>query len=522
MLLQNSNLQVSITAAGLNAVMLPGGQQVLLPTSGLALYNAPTGFDPKTNPFGYAISDPPIGTLKSSSVAGNPSQAQVSHQYPNLSATYLYTLNGSNIEVDIQITNSGPEFHGLTFAGPTAVFSSTTPKGNLHTWAADYLFNNCPAFYHPSVETPLQLAYAYDANYAVAIHSKSHALVPGMFNATPGQLISGQGTFPIMLFIDCVVPANSTYPVSLTIRVTPQTDIPTIAASYVSDYQVINGPQRYAPNDLPVIQCAPLSGSPPTPDNPFGYSPARRLDVAADIPAFLAMFAPMANLAQSVIFWQGQGLTDCEYSPNFDIFPPTVAANVPAIISGLKALDIGYGMLARPSSIVEQATFTTDEIVELDGDDANQVAALLQRFANVKTMGATSFYFDSFGNDLNSYKIMKQIWAALGPSVQTWSEYMTDILLPYSGQYCQLTDNSGGTTWYGPETMQIFRMLQPKSGVVALWSAAVDSTTNMPPLTSDWYGQHKLTPMVNDWLCAQWKLLVASLVGTYMVDGAWK
>jgi hypothetical protein len=517
--LNNSSIETTIDDTGLTGITLAGKQIIV--KGGLSLYTG-TGFSPTTNPFGYAGSTPPIGAITKSTIAGNPSQVNVIHQHPNVSVSYLYTLNGNNIQISIDVTNNGPSFQGLTFAGPTFTFDSTTPKGNLHTWAADYLNEVGVNFYHPSVETPLQLAYAYDSTHAIAFHSKTHSHVPTMFNATPGA--SGtNGTFPAYFFIDDVVQSNSTYHIALTIRAIAATDIPAIVAQYIADYAPILGPIQYVPDDRPVIQCAPLSGSPPTADNPFGFSPQRRLDLQANISTFLSYFPPISGLAQSVMFWEGQGWTDCEYNPNFDIFPPAVAANVPAIVSGLKALGISYGMLARPNAMVEQATFTTDEIVEIDAEDASQMSALLQRFNNVMAMGAMTFYFDSFGNDLNSYKILKQVRAAIGPDAPTWSEYITDISLPLTGLYAQITDNSGNTMWYTTETMQIFRLLVPKSSVVVFYNGVIDPTTSLPTLvTPDDYGRLRYTPLVADWLCGAWASMVKQLTQKYFTGKNWK
>ena len=71
----------------------------------------------------------------------------------------------------------------------------------------------------------------------------------------------------------------------------------------------------------------------------------------------------------------------------------------------------------------------------LDGENASQMAILLARYDKVTKLGVNAFYLDDFGLDVNCYHIMKQIRAHLGSAIPTYTEFTSDLLLPYSGVY---------------------------------------------------------------------------------------
>jgi hypothetical protein len=228
------------------------------------------------------------------------------------------------------------------------------------------------------------------------------------------------------------------------------------------------------------------------------------------------------------LFWQPQGCNPRggEYRPDFDVWPDSVAANLPKLIAWYKAHGLRFGLCARPEDIITPAGPNADETCQLDGDNASQMAMLIARFDAVAKLGVNAFYLDSFGLDINSYHIMKQLRAHLGKTVPTYSEFTSDLMLPYCGVYSELGATGtaggrpdGGTEWYDQETLKAFRLLYPRSSILTTKFAG---SSGGFPVSTDQFAAWKLTPMVEDFQARQYANFFRDLIANHMSGNVWK
>jgi hypothetical protein len=154
------------------------------------------------------------------------------------------------------------------------------------------------------------------------------------------------------------------------------------------------------------------------------------------------------------------------------------------------------------------------------------MSALLARFNAVQKLGVRAYYFDDIGTDLTSYRIIRQIRDHLGPNIPTYSEFTSDLLLRYSGVYTQLNAHSagggppdGGTIWYSPDTLAIFRLLYPHSAIIA---ADITTPTGTPFVTPRQLARWKLTPIVEDNEARAFRPFFTDLTQNYQQNNLWK
>jgi hypothetical protein len=240
------------------------------------------------------------------------------------------------------------------------------------------------------------------------------------------------------------------------------------------------------------------------------------------------MVWPGVGVTQGTLFWQPQGCNPRggEYRPDFDVWPDSVAANLPRLIAWYKAHGLRFGLCARPEDIITPAGPNADETCQLDGDNASQMAMLIARFDAVAKLGINGFYLDSFGLDINSYHIMKQLRAHLGKAVPTYSEFTSDLMLPYCGVYTELGATGaaggrpdGGTEWYDQETLKAFRLLYPRSSILTTKFAGMSGGF---PVSTAQLAAWKLTPMVEDFQARQYMSFFKDLIANHLNGNQWK
>jgi hypothetical protein len=484
-----------------------------------------------TYPGSLADGNASLGPVMRSTLASTSTGVTITDVRANMTVTYAYSLDGDDINLEAVLKNNDAlPFSNLMIGLPAFVFSPKV-SGNLKSWDSSYLAVNKDKALHPSTWVPLAVAYARDENYGLALHCKSHFDKPSLFDAA---MPSGKNGVPptvaaITLYLqDSVSPGNQLV-VDVTIHLTTATDLPSLLSSYIRDFHAFAPPMQYQPDDRPWMQFAAIDPSYVTAKNPLGYNgDNRRLDLPGGIQRFEDLIWPSVGVTQGTIFWQPQGCSPRGgmYRPDFDVWPESVAANLPTLIAWYKANNLRFGLCARPSTIITPGTATDDEGCELDGNNASQMAMLLKRFDHVTKLGVDAFYLDSFGDDINSYHIMKQIRAHLGSAIPTYSEFTSDLMLAYSGVYSELnpTDGAGGppdgsTEWYSLETLGIYRLLFPRSGILTTRFADMSGHSRA---TVQQFAQWKLTPMVEDYQARQFTSFFQELITNHMNGNLWK
>jgi hypothetical protein len=393
------------------------------------------------------------------------------------------------------------------------------------------MIKNPQHVFHPGTWSPLAASYAHDENYGLALDCKSHFDKPSLFNAfRPGVTMIRPPTVADMtLYIHDSVQPGDRLVVEVTMHFTKKTDLPSLLSSYIRDFRKFAGPMEYLPDDRPWLQFAAGDSAHLTAQNPLGYNgDVRRLDLPSGIRSFEDMVWPCNEVTQGTLFWQPQGYNPrgCEYRPDFDVWPDSVSANLPALIAWYRSNGLKFGLCTRPGEIVTPSGPNTDQTCQLDANNASQMAMLIARFDAVKKRGVNAFYLDSFGTDLNSYRIMKQLRAHLGNAVPTYSEFTSDLMLPYSGMYTQLDLASaakngppGKLEWYDADTLTAFRLLYPHSTILV---DKIDGESSRPLLTPNQLAALKLTPIVSDFLASQYRVYFEDLIANHMNGNVWK
>jgi hypothetical protein len=143
----------------------------------------------------------------------------------------------------------------------------------------------------------------------------------------------------------------------------------------------------------------------------------------------------------------------------------------------------------------------SDQIIQINADDAGHRAMLLRRFENMVKRGCTLFYLDSFGADLEHVKLMRFLREKLGPDVLTFTEHQCDAIFPYSGGYSE-TSYKGEPgqppyrIWSGLENWEIYQWLTPGSQLV---SRLYDVQGKVPADTESvdqFFYRNRVTPLL--------------------------
>ncbi len=334
------------------------------------------------------------------------------------------------------------------------------------------------------------------------------------------------------LYIQDRVQPGGQLVVDVTIHLTTDTSLASLLSSYLRDFHNFAPGIQYLTDDRPWLQWASFDASHVTPQNPLGYNgDFRRFDLLGGIKKFEDMVWPSVGVTQGTLFWQPQGYNprDCEYRADFDVWPDAVTANMPALIAWYKANGLRFGICAPSGKFIIPNGPNTDTTTPLDGENASQMAILLGRYDKVTKLGVNAFYLDDFGLDVNCYHIMKQIRAHLGSAIPTYTEFTSDLLLAYSGVYSNLSPTGvagggpdGGTQWYDPETLKIFRMLYPSSAILTTRFAGFAGGTGGFPVSAAQFAAWRLSPMVEDYQARQYTVFFRELVADYINGNRWK
>jgi hypothetical protein len=436
-------------------------------------------------------------TTSRSAITDSPTHATVVHQYAKAQAKYEISLHGEDLQITAHIQNldTTKSLKKINFSGLTFHFSRN-PTGTLHSFSSDYILANAPGIYYPSIANAVGCSYAADDSLGLGLHTESDFGSVMAFNAefAADNIIPAQ--CGLQFYTTRIIPSASAADVDVHLRISTDTSMPHLIEPYKKLYDQHFPKLFYHPDNRALVQFAAVDVSLVTPNNPLGYNGnSRRFDTRLGTIAFVNMVTPRLKRANGLgcIFWAlgGYNPRGCMYRPDFDIFPPAVQANIPELVKDFQSYGLRLGLCARPGDGVKPVDATHDTTYRLSADDSQQMATLLQRFANARSMGFDIFYCDSIGClGLNDVHIIQKIRDAVGPDVLLYTEFCTDLTLPFAGRYCEWDGKN--VSWADTNTYQEFRFLCPDS----TWLALSRTKQQIPPE----YAQLKLTPLVEDYL----------------------
>jgi hypothetical protein len=435
-----------------------------------------------------------VGDLVSSSVENEgDDHALIRDTFSNAKATTDIRFEGEDLHLRVHLQNldanrpmGNISLHGLT------IHFSGNPTGTIPSWHYSYLAAQGLKVFHPSLAEPIGAVFAHDDEFGFSVYSDSEFDRQSLFNAQWQK----EGVIPtecqINFFTTQMVPAGDAVDVDVNVRITRDLSIPHLLEGYKRVYSQHFPALLYHPDARPVGQFATVGKNLVTPTNPLGFGgPARRLDSAAGTGAYIRALAPALQNAGAVgmIFWSPGGFSEPMYPPDFDQFPTSVQQNIPALVEGFKKHGLRVGLCARCGDGVTRKSGKQFEMYRLNADDAEQMKTLMDRFTHAIDMGFDMFYLDSFGaDDPNDQKILQKIRAHVGKDVLLYTEFCTDLSLPYAGHYCEWRESY--ILWTSDVQYEALRYLCPDS----TWLAISRSRQAVPAV----FAKLGLTPLVED------------------------
>lgn len=445
-------------------------------------------------PAQLAADELPLGEVKVTvAPGGTPTHATVVHAYAAFEARYDLTLAGEDLTVLAHLKNNDAKrsLRKVNFFGPTFHFARNA-TGTLNSWHWTYLLHEGRKLFHPGTRNPVGCVFAADDAFAFSVHSVSEFSREDLFNASfqTDNIIPAE--CHVEFYTDRTIAPGGAADVDATFRISADRTIPHLLEKYKRAYAAHFPLLLYAPDARPVGQFAGADGSHVGPGNPLGYNGDwRRLDSGLGTAEYVRRVAPpfAAKDALGVIFWSPGGNDPPMYPPDFDVFPPSVQANVPALVKGFQKRHLRVGLCARCGDGIRRPPGKPPEVYRLSADNPDDMKQMLDRFRHAIDMGFDVFYLDSIGGTgLNDVRMIEQVRAAVGPDVLLYTEVSSDMTMPLAGRYCEWT--AGGLLWTGPATLQCMQFLCPDS----TWLCVSRTAEPIPKVVTD-YG---LTPLVGD------------------------
>lgn len=428
-----------------------------------------------------------------------PTSATVTLTYSGLVATCEYRLDGEDVNTILHLrnTDAAKTLRRVKVQGPAFDFARP-PTGVLHSWHWTYLAahgQDGQDLYHPSTATPLGAAFVGDDAFAFGAYTSACFESGTMFYAVWER----DGIIPahcqLQLLTDLSVSPGQTIDLDVHLRISADRSIPHLLAPYKAAFTERNPGLRYHPDNRAFAQFASVGSVHVSRTNPLGFNgDDRRFDTPIGSARFVNVIVPRLKRANALgcIFWAlgGAHPRGAMYRPDFDVLPPTVAANVPALVNGFKSQGLRVGLCARPGEGVRPHDEKVDETYRLHAENPDEMKMTLDRFRKTMAMGFDVFYCDTFAMDRNDVKILRQIRDAVGPDVLLYTEYGSDLTLPLAGRYCEYGGLGVGD--FPSPLYSALRFVCPDS----TWLCMSRTEQPVPPE----YAELGLVPLVQDHL----------------------
>lgn len=440
-------------------------------------------------------------------------EVRVDHQQGDVAVSYLYTFDDEDVTVRARVDNrhATEELRVAAFGLPTFSFARS-PDGQLFTHSPGYIEPNggLDRFYWPGYWCRLGGAWQADGAFGygltpVGVGLHKYLFLGGSFGAPARQQGGAWRNQPLYL-IPSPVPPGGARTFACALRVSAQADWHHLLAPYKAYFGATFGPCRYRPDMRPVIMYGGGADYHATPENPFGFNGlSRRVDLPEGAKAFADMVIPgmKAGRCQGFIAWAfgGWDPRGAMYRTDFDVLPAAIEANVPYLRARFEEAGLRLGLATRPGEVTYRGGRTWDGTIRLSPDDPWHLEHQWQRFRRMVDAGFTLFYLDTFGSSLDDVKTAMYLREKLGPNIQTYSEYHTDVSLLFSGAYKELSyDKRAGAFHADEANWETFRWLVPEAQAMVVSRANDADVPGGAAAVSQWLLAHHLSPTIADYL----------------------
>ncbi len=444
---------------------------------------------------------------------------RVRHVIADAVATFDYAFAGEDVTIRTRLENnhptltlSLPAFGGLRFS------FSREPEGILPVWHASYLRATGLGAFHPSHLNKIGGSYATDGVIGVGVsplyRGLHRSLVFWDWDAWNPDTPERRANRWLSYLRPEPIPPGGALTFELVLRVSPDTDWRHLLTPYKTLFRQNHGEQRYV-TDFRSVAVAHLNRNRESigPDNPYGFHGGfRRLDQPEQVAALCDLMIPGLKAANGhgLILW-GQGGQEPRgqmYRADFDILPPEVATNWPALAARFREAGLRLGVTTRPRHLHLRQDWERDLTVDINADDPRHLDVLWQRFKNMIDRGCTLFYLDSFGSSFDDVTVMRFLREKMGPEIQTYAEHACDVMAVYSAFYSE-TDfwAKGHKAWVTEDQwvprigLDFLKVVNWLTGPVPVISRAYDIHGALPKdfeSSPAFFYRHGLSPMIHD------------------------
>jgi len=441
-------------------------------------------------------------------------RARVRHVHEDVVCTAEYAFAGEDVTIDARIENNHPDepIEAVGFRGLTFTFARP-PQGLMYVQHISYFRAHGVGLCHPGHWARIGGSWAADESIGVGTTPRRTGLAGTLtLWDYAGWGANQRAKLPsrrLLYFAIGQVPPRGARTVSFGLRVSPNRDWKHLLGPYREHFRKTFGPVRYKA-DHRWIATDYLNHSQRAigPGNPYGFHGGhRRIDTPAGAKKFCDAMIPGLKAAngQGAIVW-GQGGDERRggmYRPDFDVLPPEVEANWPAIAKAFGDAGLKLGVTARPRHMCVRKTWTRDRIININPDDPGHRAMIWTRFKTMVDKGCTLFYLDSFGSSFEDVKLMRFLRARLGPDVLTYCEHQCDAIFPYSGGYSECTLDASDPKrkgayriWSGLANWEVYRWLTPGAQLASrLYQVKGKPGPDTEP-ADRFFMRHRVTPLV--------------------------
>jgi hypothetical protein len=463
--------EFTVTADGLASIRV-GGRA--LASGGWSVFNAEGWFkDCGTR----TVKAKTVGE-KTIEVLG-PDRARVRHVKDDLLCLAEYAFAGEDVTIRARVENrhADASLQAVGFSGLTFTFDRP-PEGLMYVQHITYFQAHGVGLCHPGHWARIGGSWAADGSAGVGTSPWATGLMRTLtlwdYADWNPQKREKHPVRRLLYFAVAEVPPQGARTFAFRLRVGPTRDWKHLLAPYREHFRKTFGEVRYRADDR-WIATDYLNHSQRAigPDNPYGFHGGhRRIDTPDGAKRFCDTLIPGLKEAngQGVIVW-GQGGDDprgCMYRPDFDVLPPEVEANWPAIAKAFRDAGLKLGVTTRPRDLCVRKDWKRDLTIDINPDDPGHRGMIWNRFKTMIDKGCTLFYLDSFGSSFEDVKLMRFLREQLGPDVLTYCEHQCDAIFPYSGGYSECTLDAEDPKaepayhiWSGLSNWEVYRWLTP-------------------------------------------------------------
>jgi hypothetical protein len=469
--------------------------------------------------------------------------ARVVHKRGDVVCTTEYRFDGDDVLISSRVENNHATdsmniagFSGLTF------HFAKPPEGLLMVQHISYFQAHGVGLCHPGDWSKIGGSYAVDGSAGVGTSPANTGMTRTLTlwdysDWSPAKRENSPDR-RLLYFVVAGVPPRGARTYDFLLRVSTKTDWKYLLAPYREHFQRTFAPVQYKA-DYRWVATDYLNQSQQaiSPTNPYGFHGGhRRIDTAKGATEFCDKVIGLLKDGggQGVIVW-GQGGEETRggmYRPDFDVLPPEVEANWPAIAARFKEAGFKLGVTTRPRHMAVRCDWKQDDIIDINPLDAGHRAMLWKRFENMMAKGCTLFYLDSFGSSFEDVLLMQFLRQKMGPGVLTFCEHQCDAIMPYSGGYSETTFSpadkdkgkaAGYGLWSGLRTWEIYQYLVPGCQMSARLYQGEEKVPADFERPDEFFFRNHISPLLPVGGRATRVAEIKAAEGKYLgADGAWK